>query len=173
MKALMRSTSRSAMRSDQAGRLGGWSTAFLLTGTVAIVGLIGFALRSGPSAPPDISTPLPPSASVSPAGDDSSPTAITPPDPPAPVTRHPLTLGTPAPAARHPIPLAVPLAVPPAGPLPGPASGPSPHPNSANLAGIAAYEAGRYQDAVTAFEQALADQPDQPVIRHNIAAATA
>jgi tetratricopeptide (TPR) repeat protein len=58
-------------------------------------------------------------------------------------------------------------------PLPEPASGPPSRPNAANLAGIAAYEAGRYQDAVAAFEQALADQPDQPVIRHNIAAATA
>lgn len=49
----------------------------------------------------------------------------------------------------------------------------APRPDADNAEGAEAYEAGRYRDAVRAFERALARQPDNAVLRHNMAAATA
>ncbi|MEW6325822.1 MAG: tetratricopeptide repeat protein, partial [Nitrospirota bacterium] len=58
-------------------------------------------------------------------------------------------------------------------PVAPPDAGAAQQSNAANAAGIAAYEAGRYREALDAFEQAMARQPDHPVIRHNAAAAMA
>ncbi|HUJ79677.1 MAG TPA: tetratricopeptide repeat protein [Nitrospiria bacterium] len=70
-------------------------------------------------------------------------------------------LGSPVPASSSPTPQSAPAAV-------------SAHPPDAdNAEGTAAYEAGRYHDAVRAFERALTTQPDNPTFRHNMAAATA
>ncbi len=54
-----------------------------------------------------------------------------------------------------------------------PAEPTAPRPDADNVEGASAYEAGRYRDAVRAFERALARQPDNAVLRHNMAAATA
>jgi tetratricopeptide (TPR) repeat protein len=81
--------------------------------------------------------------------------------PSLPISTPPQPLGSPPQAAAS------------QSPQPEPEVGTPRQPDADNAEGTAAYEAGHYHDAVRAFERALSRQPDNPVFRHNMAAATA
>ena len=141
------------------GRLGGWSMAALLIVAAVIAGVTGAKLLAPPPAPEETFVAELPITSV-PVEDETQAASVVPADHPRPAQAHP-------PVAAPP-----PTLTPPR-PTPETGTGSARAPNTANMAGIAAYEAGRYHDALKAFERALAQQPDHPVIRHNLAAAMA
>ncbi|MBI3621354.1 MAG: tetratricopeptide repeat protein [Nitrospirae bacterium] len=142
----------------------------LLTAATLFLSFLTLELLTRPPAPPEPATPAaaPPSPSSPPAPveaplSDAVPagthqTAI---QPLLPLESRAQALGSPAPA----VPSAAPSLQ---------SEGPNaPHPDTDNAEGAAAYEAGRYRDAVRAFERALVRRPDNAVLRHNMAAATA
>lgn len=113
------------------------------------------APSSSIGAPSSPSLPVTPSP-TSPTSDDTVLQPLLPVRPPS------QPLGSPSPAAA-----------PSPRPQPEPAVGAPRQQDADNAEGTAAYEAGHYHDAVSAFERALSRQPDNPTFRHNMAAATA
>ncbi len=160
------------MRSSQTGQLSGWVTALLLVLTVGLIGLIARALLTQPALAPEL--PLPPVSSPSERSPSAPTPAILAPAQPEPAKLPQQAFGTipSTPLPPQPSPSSLPPTRPIA-PLPAPERTPAQQPSVDNQAGIVAYGAGRYQDAANAFERALANQPDNPVIRRNLAAATA
>ena len=169
----MRSKNRraAAVRRSTSGRIP-TGVLLLLTAITLFLGALTVALftRSTVSTPPpDPATATPPSsqvdgpvaASTTPVG---SPTAVSDQaaiQPLLPLESRPQPLGSPAPITSSPPPA---LQHEPHT---------TPQPDVDNSEGTAAYEAGRYRDAVRAFERALDRQPDNATFRHNMAAATA
>ncbi len=143
--------------SSMAGRLDGWSIALVIAAALLLIGLVRMGMRTAgppPDGPPARATSTPsfpsPNPKIANIDDHASPTEE---------PRRQAVASFPA--------------IPPPTPLQSTPAQAAQPPSADNSAGIAAYEAGRYRDAIDHFEHARAERPDNPVIRHNLAAATA
>jgi tetratricopeptide (TPR) repeat protein len=136
----------------------------LLTAITLFLSLLTVELLTRTSHPPNpivSASPTIPLARPSQAGTPAASIDAAAIEPLLPLESRAQSLGSSAPAAS-----------PPAPPLQAEEPN-APHADADNAEGAAAYDAGRYRDAAQAFERALARQPDNAVLRHNMAAATA